>query len=52
MWYDKEEGRKRRLVVNISKMSQNWDKGTVRMESLAEFASVMQRGDHLESMDI
>lgn len=52
VWQDGSEGRKGRFVVNLSKQSKRWKKGTVKMESLSEFAMEMQKGDHFISMDI
>jgi len=52
VWQDSAEGRKGRFVVNLSKQSKHWPKGSVRMESISEFAMDIQRGDHFISMDI
>lgn len=52
VWQDTGEGVKGRFVVNLSKQSKKWKKGSVRMESVSEFATSIQKGDHLLSMDI
>jgi hypothetical protein len=39
VWQDGPEGRKGRFVVNLSKQSKHWPKGSVRMETLPEYAS-------------
>lgn len=52
VWQETGEGRKGRFVVNLSVQSKRWKKGRVRMESLPEFATEIQRGDHFLSMDI
>ena len=39
-------------MVNLSVQSKHWKKGTVRMESLSEFATEIQEEDHFLSMDI
>ena len=41
-----------RFVVNLSKQSKCWKKGTVKMESLPEFAMEMQKEDQSIYMDI
>ena len=51
VWRDGSESRKGRFFVNLSKQSNCWKNGTVKMESLSEFAMEMQKGDHLISMD-
>lgn len=50
VWQDTEGGAKPRFVVNFAKQSKHWKKGSVRMESLSEFAVELQRGDHFISM--
>lgn len=52
VWQEKQEGLKGRFVVNLSKQSTFWPRGTVKMESLAEFAMSVQDRDHFLSMDI
>lgn len=47
-----EADRKGRLVINLSEQSEHWAKGTVKMESISEFACHLQRNDHMMSMDI
>jgi hypothetical protein len=38
VWQDGPEGRKGRFVVSLSKQSKHWPKGSVRMETLPEYA--------------
>jgi hypothetical protein len=38
VWQEGPEGRKGRFVVNLSKQSKHWPKGSVRMETLPEYA--------------
>ena len=52
VWQEGDKGRKGRFVVNFCKQSKKWAKGSARMESLAEFASDIQKGDHFLSMDV
>lgn len=52
VWQDGAEGRKGRFVVNLSRQSTHWPKGSVRMESIAEFAMTVQKNDKFLSMDI
>ena len=52
VWQDSGEKKKGRFVVNLSKQSKHWNKGSVRMESVSEFALSLQEGDHLLTMDI
>jgi hypothetical protein len=52
VWQDGSEGKKGRFVVNFSKQSKHWEKGSVRMESLAGYAMNIQKGDALISFDI
>jgi Reverse transcriptase (RNA-dependent DNA polymerase) len=52
VWQDGPEGRKGRFVVNFSKQRKHWDKGSVKMESLAGYSMSIQKGDHLISFDI
>lgn len=52
VWQEGDEGRKGRFVSNFCKQSKRWEKGSFRMESLAEFASDIQKGDHSLSMDV
>lgn len=52
VWQESSEGRKGRFVVNLSKQSKHWEKGSVRMESVSGFATEIQRFDDFLSMDI
>ena len=49
---DGPEGPKGLFVVNLSLQSTHWKKGSLRMESLPEFATSIQKNDHFLSMDI
>jgi hypothetical protein len=51
-WQDGPEGRKGRFVVNLSKQSKHWPKGSVRMETLPEYALELERGERMVSFDI
>lgn len=51
VWQGSGEGRKRRFVVNLSRQSKHWGKGTVNMETLPGFALELQREDMLTSFD-
>jgi hypothetical protein len=51
-WQDEPEGRKGRFVVNLSKQTKNWPKGSVRMETLPEYALELERGEKMMSFDI
>lgn len=52
VWQEREGERAGRFVVNLSVQSKHWGKGSVRMETLGEFAMSVQPGDHMLSMDI
>lgn len=52
VWKETLEGRKGRFVVNLSVQSGFWAKGSVRMETMGEFASSVEKGDHFLSMDV
>lgn len=52
VWQEVEDGAKGRFVVNLSKQSKHWPKGSVRMDSISEFALELQHGDHFLSMDL
>jgi hypothetical protein len=43
VWQDGSEGRKGRFVVNLSKQSKHWLKGSVWMETLPEFSLELER---------
>ena len=38
VWQESEDGRKGRFVVNLCKQSKHWYKGSIRVESIGEFA--------------
>jgi hypothetical protein len=44
VWQDGPERRKGRFVVNLSKQSKHWPKGSVRMKTLPEYALELERG--------
>jgi hypothetical protein len=50
----KEEGveRKRRFVINFSRQSQHWPKGSVKMETFPSFALNLLTNDYLMSWDV
>lgn len=52
VWQEGSSDPRSRFVVNLSTQSRHWKKGTVRMESVAEFGMSLQQGDHMISMDI
>jgi hypothetical protein len=52
VWQDGPEGRKGRFVVNLSKQSKHWPKGSVRMETLPEYALELEHGEKMVSFDI
>jgi hypothetical protein len=52
VWQDGPEGRKGRFVVNLSKQSKHWHKGSVRMETLPEYALELEHGERMVSFDI
>jgi hypothetical protein len=52
MWKDGVEERKGRFVVNFSKQSKHWKKGSVKMETVPEYVSDLEKGDHLVSFDM
>jgi Reverse transcriptase (RNA-dependent DNA polymerase) len=52
VWQDGLEGRKGRFVVNFAKQSKHWKKGSVKMETLPQYAMDLQKGDHMVSFDI
>jgi hypothetical protein len=52
VWKEGAEGRKGRFVVNLSKQSKHWPKGSVRMETLPEYALELEHGKHMVSFDI
>ena len=52
VWQEGYKDRKGRFGVNLSKQPKCWKKGTVRMESLSEFAIEMQKGDQFIYVDI
>jgi hypothetical protein len=46
------EGRKERFVVNLSKQSKHWPKGSVRIKTLPEYALELEHGEAMVSFDI
>lgn len=52
VWQEGPDGRKGRFVANLSRQSAHWHKGSLRVESLPEFGSIIQPGDHFLSFDI
>ena len=52
VWKDKEGERREFFVINLSLQSGHWAKGTVRMETLPEFAIQVQSKDHMLAMDV
>jgi hypothetical protein len=48
----RSRGNEEAVVVNLSKQSKHWPKGTVRMETLPEYALEMEHGDKMVSFDI
>jgi Reverse transcriptase (RNA-dependent DNA polymerase) len=52
VWQEGVEGRKGRFVVNLSKQSKHWKKGSVKMETLPQYAMDLNKGDHMVSFDI
>jgi hypothetical protein len=52
VWQDGPEGRKGRFVINLSKQSKHWPKGSVRMETLLENALDVEHGEKMVSFDI
>lgn len=52
VWQEKNGEPSGRFVVNLSMQSNHWSKGSVRMETLPEFAMSVQPEDHMISFDI
>ena len=52
VWAEKDAERRGRLVINLNAQSKHWTKGSVRMETISEFAMNVQVDDHFLSMDI
>jgi hypothetical protein len=52
VWQDRPEVRNWRFVVNLSKKSKHWPKGSVTMETLPEYALELERGEKMVSCDI
>lgn len=52
VWQEKGAERKGRLVINFSRQSKHWPKGSMRMESMTEFAMQVEEGDYFVSMDV
>jgi hypothetical protein len=49
---DGPEGRTGRFVVNLSMKSKHWPKGSLRMDTLPEYALELERGENMVSFDI
>lgn len=52
VWQEGSGERKGRFVVNVSKQSKHWARGSVRMETIPHYAMDMEQGDHFLSFDI
>jgi hypothetical protein len=52
VWQGEGIDRKGRFVVNFSRQSQHWPKGSIKMETLPCLGLSLQRGYHLMSWDI
>lgn len=52
IWQGEEDDRKGRFVVNFSRQSKFWPKGSVKMERLEEFSDELRRGESLLSFDL
>ena len=52
VWQGDPGSRKGRFVVNLSRQSKFWGKGSVRMERLEEFADEIVEGERLISFDL
>jgi hypothetical protein len=51
-WQDGPEGRKGRFVVKLSKQYKHWPKGSVRINTLPEYAFESEHGNNMVSFDI
>jgi hypothetical protein len=52
VWQDGPERRRGRFVVNLLKQSMHWPKGSVRMQTLPEYALELIHGEKMVSFDI
>ena len=52
IWQGEDGDRKGRFVVNFSRQSKFWPKGSVKMERLEEFSDELHRGESLLSFDL
>jgi hypothetical protein len=52
VWQGEATERKGRFVINFSRQSRHWPKGSVRMETLPGFALNLVKNDHLMSWDV
>ena len=52
VWQGDGDQRKGRLVLNFKEQSTHWRKGSVKMETLEQFAQDLTKGDYLLTMDI
>ena len=52
VWQGDDGDRKGRFVVNFSRQSKFWTKGSVQMEKLVQFSDELRRGESLISFDL
>ena len=53
VWQEDTDGNEKgRFIVNFSKQSKHWEKGSVRMETLPAYAIGLKRGDDMISFDV
>jgi hypothetical protein len=52
VWQREGTERKGRFVINFSRQSRHWPKGSVRTETLPGFALNLVKNDHLMSWDV
>ena len=53
VWQEDTDGNENeRFIVNFSKQSKHWDKGSVQVETLPAYAIGLKRGDHMISFDV
>jgi hypothetical protein len=52
IWQGEGAEKKGRFVINFSRQSRHWPKGTVKMETVPGFGLALLRNDHLMSWDI
>lgn len=51
VWQGNDGKRKGRFVMNFSRQSKDWAKGSVKMETLRGFVLELEKGDRLMSFD-